>query len=153
MATTTTNLGMTLPDYTDARDIAVLNGNFELIDAGTVMKNQGSANAGKLLVVGNNGAVSAEPYIVVERKMSGIFEIPASDDDYVINIDVAKTGYTPVGIVGVTCNYCKVNQFVIVIGQGQGSGQEARLRLTNPLSLTVNTMAAADVLYIKDVTA
>lgn len=32
MATTTSNLGLTKPDYTDAADVGVFNGNFDLID-------------------------------------------------------------------------------------------------------------------------
>jgi len=32
MATTTSNLGLTKPDYTDAADVGVLNGNFDLLD-------------------------------------------------------------------------------------------------------------------------
>ena len=55
---TTTNLGLGLPTYDDAADIPeIYNENMQRIDAGAVIKNQGIGNAGKFLIVGNDGAV------------------------------------------------------------------------------------------------
>lgn len=61
MATTTTNYGLTKPDYTDAADIAVLNANFDKID--TTLKTKAAATtsvSGTLTAAGWTG--SAAPY-------------------------------------------------------------------------------------------
>lgn len=54
----TTNLNLSKPDYTDARDIGVINANMETLDtqvAARLPKNQGAANAGKFMVVNSAG--------------------------------------------------------------------------------------------------
>ena len=58
MATSTANLGLVKPDLTDIRDITVINGNMDTIDTAIRnLQNKGSANAGKFLIVNNDGDV------------------------------------------------------------------------------------------------
>lgn len=55
----TPNIGLRLPEGADAADIADINYNMETIDSEIqAIKNKGAANAGKFLVVGNDGAVT-----------------------------------------------------------------------------------------------
>jgi hypothetical protein len=56
----TTNLGLMKPEQSDYVDISVINGNMDIIDEGTVLKNQGVANAGKFMRVNSSGIVVAE---------------------------------------------------------------------------------------------
>ena len=55
----TPNIGLRLPEGADAADIADINYNMEILDDEIqAIKNKGSSNAGKFLVVGNDGAVT-----------------------------------------------------------------------------------------------
>ena len=58
MATTTTNLGLTKPAYTDAADIAVINDNMDTLDLWAGQKNDAIANlqSGLAYIVGNTNA-------------------------------------------------------------------------------------------------
>ena len=49
MATTTANLGLTKPDYTEKADIAVINDNMDKIDTGVQNMNIAMQQARKLL--------------------------------------------------------------------------------------------------------
>jgi hypothetical protein len=54
----TTHFNLKKPEYTDDSDVKDLNDNMDTIDAALwALKNWGSANAGKFLVVGSDGNV------------------------------------------------------------------------------------------------
>ena len=56
--TTTTHLELEKPEYTDTAYISTINGNMDTIDTEIYnLKNKGSANAGKFLIVSSNGDV------------------------------------------------------------------------------------------------
>ena len=55
----TDHLNLTKPAYDDAADIEVINDNMDVIDTAIYnLQNKGSANAGKFLVVANDGTVT-----------------------------------------------------------------------------------------------
>ena len=58
-STPTTNLGLNQLEYSDMAEIpTIYNADMQKIDAGVVLKNQGSENAGKFMVVNNSGIVT-----------------------------------------------------------------------------------------------
>ena len=56
----TTNLHLQKPEYTDPRDIAVINGNMDILDD-ALMTTQGVAHAGEFMVVDSSGAIVPTP--------------------------------------------------------------------------------------------
>jgi hypothetical protein len=55
----TPNIGLRLPEGADAADVDDFNYNMDKLDTEIqAIKNKGSSNAGKFLVVGNDGAVT-----------------------------------------------------------------------------------------------
>lgn len=113
MSTTTTNYNLVKPEYSDDADIADINGNMDIIDS--QMKTNADAiatNATAIATKQNStdnaltttdktivGAINElKGAIVVEQKSSSSFTPSGSN----VSINIAKTGYTPIGIVGIT---------------------------------------------------
>jgi len=55
----TTHFHLLKPEYSDDSDVQVINQNMELIDGALWgLSNYGSANAGKFMIIGNDGSIS-----------------------------------------------------------------------------------------------
>lgn len=54
----TTELGLNKPELTDYRDITKLNENMDTLEDGVVLRFQGTANAGKFMVVNSSGYIA-----------------------------------------------------------------------------------------------
>lgn len=83
MATNTTNYNLVKPGYDDVTDISDINGNMDIID--TTL---------------NNLATNKENKLSVQTKQFAQKAIAAFESGYV-TVDVTRTGYTPIGIVGI----------------------------------------------------
>ena len=78
MATTTANLGLTKPDYTEKADVAVINGNMDKIDAAMQQRDRYMALNADVLVMyavhnfGNSMAIKE----LAERKGKRVINYP-----------------------------------------------------------------------------
>lgn len=113
MSTLTTNYNLIKPDYADSADIADINGNSDILDdVIKTISDKANANETAIATKQNStdntltttdktivGAINeVNGKFVVEQKASSAFT-PSSSN---VSINIAKTGYTPIGIMGIT---------------------------------------------------
>ena len=107
MSTKTTNLEMTLLAEEDNFDTNVYNENFQKTDdkIGELNSMLGSEELTTTSQT-HSGAINElnknfRNLIIVERKISEVVEVPAKNPKSIPLINLEKTGYTPIGIVGI----------------------------------------------------
>lgn len=82
--------------------------------------------------------------IIVERKNSEVVEVPAKNPKSIPFINLEKTGYTPIGIVGIAgIEGCFIYNYEVI-------GNELRSYIYNNTDITKTDSIRYKILYIKN---
>lgn len=140
MASTTPNIGLTLPTGTDGWKRSVINGNFSILDTkigavgNTPLQTQINTLSSKITTL-----FKTKTYTATKSIPSGYGYITASEFDF-----ATPTGYTPIGILDFSSSSNALS--IRAVSSKATSGQGA-MWFANGTSNAVSTDASITVLY------
>lgn len=135
MATNTTNYNLVKPAYTDTADIGDINGNMDIIDA------QMKTNANGISSLG-----SSKSNLLSTANFSQSFT-PVTQTTGNVTINVSRSGYTALGIVGITgsgTSPLSYSDFYMA------DSVNARIYYYNRSTSTASITLTVTVLYVKN---